>query len=141
MDDLRGLQTGQQRYLAALFSIFAGLAVVLAAIGLYGLISQGITQRRHELGIRLALGATVAQAVAGAVKPGIWLALIGVAAGVAGSLASVRLLKHLLWGVRETDPATFAITAALLLAVATAASVAPALRILRLDPAETLRSE
>ena len=141
MDDLRGLQTGQQRYLAALFSIFAGLAVVLAAIGLYGLISQGIAQRRHELGIRLALGATVPQAVAGAAKPGIWLGLIGVAAGIAGSLAAVRLLRHLLWGVRETDPATFAITAALLLAVATAASVAPALRILRLDPAETLRSE
>jgi hypothetical protein len=141
VDDLRGLQTGEQRYMAALFSIFAGLAVLLAAIGLYGLISQAIAQRRHELGIRLALGATVAQTVAGAIKPGILLALAGVAAGIGGSLAATRLLRHLLWGVSATDPATFVFTAALLLLVAAAASLAPALRILRLDPAETLRSE
>ena len=141
MDDLRGLQTGQQRYLAALFSIFAALALVLAALGLYGLISQRIAQRRHELGIRLALGATMRQAIAGAALPGMLLALAGVAAGFAGSLAAARLLRHLLWGVRETDPTTFALTAGILLAVAAAASIVPALRILRLDPAETLRSE
>jgi predicted permease len=141
MDDLRGLQTGDQRYLAALFSILAALAVLLAAIGLYGLISQAIMQRRHELGIRLALGATVTQTIAAAMRPGILLALVGVAAGTAGSLAAARLLRHLLWGVSESDPATFIVTAALLLAVAAAASLAPALRILRLDPAETLRRE
>ena len=141
VDDLRGLQTGEHRYLAALFSIFAGLAVLLAAIGLYGLISQGIAQRRREFGIRLALGASAGQTIAGAVKPGIILAAAGLAVGIAGSLAATRLLRHLLWGVRETDPLTFGITAALLLLVAAAASLAPALRILRLDPAETLRSE
>jgi predicted permease len=141
IDDLRGLQTGEQRYLAALFSILAGLAVLLAAIGLYGLISQAITQRRHELGIRLALGATFQQTIAGAMKPGILLAITGIAAGTVASLAAVRLLRHLLWGVGESDPLTFAVTAAILLAVALVASLAPALRILRLDPAETLRSE
>jgi hypothetical protein len=141
VDDLRGLQTGEHRYLAALFSIFAGLAVLLAAIGLYGLISQGIAQRRREFGIRLALGASAGQTIAGAVKPGLILAAAGLAVGIAGSLAATRLLRHLLWGVRETDPLTFGITASLLLLVAVAASLAPALRILRLDPAETLRSE
>jgi predicted permease len=141
MDDLRGLQIGTERYMAALFSIFAGLAVLLAAIGLYGLISQSIAQRRHELGIRLALGATVPQTIAGAVKPGLMLAVAGVVAGVGGALAAVRLLRHMLWGVRETDPVTFVAMAALLLVVAAAASLAPALRISRMDPAQTLRSE
>jgi predicted permease len=141
IEDLRGLQTGEQRYLAALFSILAGLAVLLSAIGLYGLISQAITQRRHELGIRLALGATVAQTISGAMRPGILLAVLGIAVGTAGSLAGTRLLRHLLWGVRETDPQTFVVAASLLLMVASVASLAPALRISRLDPAETLRSE
>jgi predicted permease len=141
IEDLRGLQTGEQRYLAVLFSILAGLAVLLSAIGLYGLISQTITQRRHELGIRLALGATVAQTIGGAIRPGILLATAGIVLGTAGSMAGARLLRHLLWGVRETDPQTFVVTAALLLVVAALANLAPALRILRLDPAETLRSE
>jgi predicted permease len=141
MEDLRSLQTGNQRYLAALFSIFASLAVLLAAIGLYGLISQAIIQRRHELGIRLALGATMSQTIAGAVKPGLVLAILGIVVGAAGSLAAARLLRHLLWGVSETDPVTFVSTAALLFVVALLASAAPALRILRLDPAATLRNE
>jgi ABC-type antimicrobial peptide transport system permease subunit len=141
IEDLRGLQTGEQRYMAAIFSILAGLAVLLAAIGLYGLISQAITQRRHELGIRLALGATFGQTITGAMKPGILLAIAGIAAGTMVSLGAVRLLRHLLWGVGETDPVTFVTTASILLAVAAIASVAPALRILRLDPATTLRSE
>jgi predicted permease len=141
IEDLRGLQTGEQRYMAAIFSILAGLAVLLAAIGLYGLISQAITQRRHELGIRLALGATFGQTITGAMKPGILLAIAGIAAGTMVSLGAVRLLRHLLWGVGETDPVTFVTTASILLAVAAIASLAPALRILRLDPATTLRSE
>jgi predicted permease len=141
IDELRGLQTGAQRYMAALFSILAGLAVLLAAIGLYGLISQAITLRRHELGIRLALGATFRQTITGAMKPGIMLAMAGIVLGTMAALGATRLLRHLLWGVRETDPVTFIAMAVLLLAVAAVASLAPALRILRLDPAETLRSE
>ena len=140
-DELQARITSQERYHAALFSILAGLALLLAAIGLYGLISQSITQRTHELGIRLALGATASQAIGQAMRPGILLSAVGVAAGCGLSFFTVRFLKHFLWGVRPTDPATFAATAALLLLVAAVASLVPALRILRLDPARTLRSE
>ncbi|HXB72771.1 MAG TPA: ABC transporter permease [Candidatus Acidoferrales bacterium] len=141
VDDLQGRYTRDQRYLATLFSILAGMAVLLAAIGLYGLISQSITQRTHELGIRLALGATPPQTMAAIVKPGIVLALAGVAAGYALSRVAVRFLESLLWGVRPTDLGTFVTMAAILLLVAALASLAPALRILRMDPAQTLRSE
>ena len=141
VDELRNVQTGSQRYLAALFSILAGLALLLAAIGLYGLISQSVAQRRHEIGVRLALGATARQTIAGVVRPGILLSLVGIGAGLGMSLVAVRFLRAMLWGVRATDPATFAATSAILLLVAALASVAPALRILRMDPSETLRSE
>jgi predicted permease len=141
VDDLRGRYTGSQRYMAGLFSMLAALALLLAAIGLYGLISQGITQRRHELGIRMALGATARQTILGVMRPGLLLALSGAVVGLALSVVLVRFLKSMLWGVRSTDPATFAAMAAVLLVVAALASLAPALRILRMDPAATLRSE
>jgi predicted permease len=141
IDQLRNLQTGSQRYLAALFSILAGMAILLAAIGLYGLISQSITHRKHEIGIRLALGATAQQTIAGVMRPGLLLSLAGIGAGLGMSLLAVRFLRSMLWGVRETDPLTFVSTAGILLAVAALASLAPALRILRMDPAETLRDE
>jgi len=97
---------------------------------LYGLISQSIAQRRHELGIRLALGATTAQTIAGAMKPGILLAVAGVAVGIGGSLAAVRLLRHMLWACAKP------IRPLLLLLPRCCwwwrgASLAPALRILR----------
>jgi predicted permease len=141
VDELRGRYTSSQRYLAALFSILAGLALLLAAIGLYGLISHSIAQRRHEIGIRLALGATARQTIAGVMRPGILLSMVGIGAGLGLSLVAVRFLRSMLWGVRETDPVTFVTTAAILLLVAALASLAPALRILHMDPAETLRNE
>lgn len=141
IDDLQAQNTKGQRYDAALFSILAGLALLLAAIGLYGLISQSIAQRTHELGIRLALGATAQQAMVNAIKPGLLLALAGVAAGYVLSRVAVRFLEHLLFGVRTTDTLTFAATAGALLLVAVLATLVPALRILRLDPARTLRNE
>jgi predicted permease len=141
IDELRGRYTGSQRYLAALFSILAGLALLLAAMGLYGLISQSITQRKHEIGIRLALGATARQTIAGVMRPGILLSIAGIGAGLGMSLVAVRFLRSLLWGVRETDPMTFVATACILLVVAGLASLAPALRILGMDPAATLRNE
>ncbi|MEO8368190.1 MAG: ABC transporter permease [Candidatus Solibacter sp.] len=141
LDQLRDVQTGSQRYLAALFSLLAGLALLLAAIGLYGLISQTIAQRRHEIGIRLALGATPTQTVIATMRPGLLLSLVGIVSGLGLSYLSVRYLRSLLWGIKETDPATFTATAILLLAVAAIATLAPALRILRMDPAATLRSE
>ena len=141
VDDLQLAVTRDQRYNATLFSILAGLAMLLAAIGLYGLISQSIAERSHELGIRMALGATAQQAMANAMRPGILLAAIGVAAGAGLSLAAVRLVKHMIWGVAAADPVTFVATAGLLLLVAAIASLIPALRILRMDPARSLRSE
>jgi predicted permease len=139
VDELQSAVTRDQRYDATLFSILAGLAMLLAAIGLYGLISQSIAERTHELGIRMALGATAEQAMANAMKPGILLAVVGVAAGAGLSLAAVRLVKHMIWGIEPADPLTFAATAGLLLLVAAVASLIPALRILRMDPARTLR--
>jgi predicted permease len=141
IDELRGRYTGSQRYLGALFSILAGLALLLAAVGLYGLISQSIAQRQHEIGIRLALGATAQQTIAGVMRPGILLATAGVVVGFGLSLVAVRFLRTMVWGVRETDPMTFLTTAGLLLVVAGLASLAPALRILGMDPAATLRNE
>jgi predicted permease len=141
MDELRGRYTSQQQYLAMLFSVLAGLAVLLAAIGLYGVIGRGIVERQHEIGVRLALGATARQAMIEAMRPGLLLSAAGIVVGAGCSLAAVRLLKSLIWGVQPTDASNFLLTAAILLAVTAVASFVPALRILRLDPADTLRSE
>lgn len=141
IDDLRGKIMLEQRYNATLFSAIAGLALLLAALGLAGLIQQSVTQRTHELGVRMALGANARQAIATMVRPGLVLAGAGVAAGFVLSRIAARFLEHMLWGVRPTDTATFVGTAAILLAVAAGAAVAPALRILRIDPARTLRDE
>ena len=141
VDDLQARTTRGQRYDAALFSILAGLGLLLAAIGLSGLISQSIAQRTHELGIRMALGSTAGQAMGKAMKPGIVLAVAGIAAGYVLSRVAVRFLDHLLYGVRATDAVTFVGTAGILLLVTVLASLVPALRILRLDPARTLRNE
>jgi predicted permease len=139
VDDLRGSITLEQRYRATLFSILAGLALLLAALGLSGLISQAVNERTHELGVRLALGANARQAILTMVRPGLLLAVAGVAAGYGLSRVAAGMLEHLLWGVRPADPVTFVATAAMLLVVAAVASMAPALRILRIDPAQTLR--
>ncbi len=141
IDDLRGKITLEQRYHATLFSAIAGLALLLAALGLSGLIQQSVTQRTHELGVRMALGASARQAMATMMRPGLLLAALGVAAGFGLSRIAVRLLEHMLWGVRSTDPWTFAGTAGILLGVAAAAAFVPALRVLRIDPALTLRDE
>src|SRR3954462_14207875 len=106
LDDLRGKLPLDQRYHATLFSALAGLALLLAALGLAGLIQQSVTQRTHELGVRMALGASARQAIATMVRPGLLLAAIGVAAGFVLSRVAVRFLEHMLWGVRPTDPTT-----------------------------------
>jgi len=139
--ELQALITKGERFNAALFSILAGLALVLAAIGLYGLISQSIAQRTHEFGIRLALGSSAQQAMWNAVRPGFLLAIAGIVAGAMLSRLAVGFLEHLLFGVKSTDATTFVLTAVMLLVVTVLASVVPALRILGLDPARTLRNE
>lgn len=141
IDDLRGIYTSDQSFLALLFSVLAGLAVLLSAIGIYGLVGRAIVERQHEIGVRLALGAPAKQTIVEMMKPGLLLALGGVAIGGALSLAAGRLLRGEIWGIEPGDPLTFLGTIFLLLAVTSLASLVPALRILRLDPAETLRSE
>ncbi len=141
IDEVQGLYLQEERYTTALFSMMAALALALAAIGLYGLISNTIAQRMHELGVRMALGATAAQIMAAAVRPAITLALIGIGAGALLARIATRLLDSMLWGVQAGDFLTFFVTAAILLLVATVASFIPCLRILRLDPARTLRAD
>lgn len=135
----RSLQ--QQRYRATLFSVLAGLATLLAAIGVYGLIAEAVAQRTREMGIRLALGANSSDVVRTAAQPGIFLSVAGVAAGLLAAVFATRLLKHLIWGVPATDPTTFLAVAALLITVAAIASIIPALRLAKIDPAQTLRDE
>jgi predicted permease len=139
MSEIRGAGMREQRYQAILFSTFAGLGMLLSALGIYGLIAQAVAQRTREMGIRLALGATVRNIIRTAAAPGITLALAGIAAGLMLALFAVRLLKAMLWGVTPTDPITWISVPALLLLIAAIASLLPTLRLARLDPAQTLR--
>ena len=141
MEDVRYRSLAQERFQAVLLGALAGLALLLAAVGIYGLIANSVAERTRELGIRLALGATVAQAIRAVALPGIALALAGVVAGSVLAEFASQLLRHLVWGVRPGDPLTFAAVGIGLLGVAAAASFLPALRVTRLNPAETLRQE
>ena len=131
----------EPRLTTVVFATFAAAALLLAAAGLYGIVSYDVVRRRRELGIRLALGATPGGVVGRVLGEGVRLALLGVAIGIAAALAATDALAAVLYETRPTDPATFAAVAALLLLVAAAASAAPARRAARMDPAATLRTE
>jgi ABC-type antimicrobial peptide transport system permease subunit len=141
MDELQSSSIQEQRYQAAIFSTLAALALILTALGLYGMIAQAVADRRRELGIRMALGATLSQTVSALVRPALQLAGAGLFAGAVAAWFASALLKSLLWGVQSTDPATFAVVSGALLVVALGASLLPALRVSQLDPAVTLRAE
>lgn len=141
ISQLRGEALHQERYQAVLFAAFACLALLLAALGVYGLVSESVAQRTREMGIRMALGASARKLIATAAKPAIALSLAGIAAGFVLAVFAVRLLSSMIWGIRAVDPLTFALVAALLITVAALASILPALRLARLDPAQTLRHE
>jgi predicted permease len=132
---------GAERQQAALFSTLAGLALLLGATGIAGLIGNSVTERTRELGIRLTLGSTRARAVWTAAKPGVLLAAAGVFIGLLLAAWLAQMLQAFVYGISTSDPLTFAGVAALLLLTAAAASLIPALRIARLDPAQTLRQE
>jgi predicted permease len=131
----------EPRLTTLVFAIFATAALTLAAIGLFGLVSYTVSQRTRELGVRLALGAAPGQVAGAVVRHGVRLAALGVVLGAAAALAAGRVLETILYETRPTDVATYAGVAALLLAVAAAASAGPARRAARLDPASTLRAE
>lgn len=141
MSEVRSASLSEERYWAVLFSALGSLALGLAALGLYGLVAQSVAQRTREMGIRLALGATVQNIVRAAAAPGIVLALAGISAGLVVALFATRLMKSLIWGITTTDPLTFVLVAAILIGVAAFAGILPALRLTRLDPAVTLRDE
>lgn len=141
IDDLRGQKLTSQRFMMWLVAGLGLIALVLAGVGLHGLISSSVNERARELGIRLALGATARQAAMAVVVPGLVLAAVGVAIGTAAALATARLLESFVWGVTPSDPPTFAAVVMGLLTIALVASLIPAWRVLRLDPAVTLRAE
>ncbi len=121
--------------------MFSALALLLAAVGIYGVLSQRISQRTQEIGIRVALGARRDDVLKMIIGEGLRLTLIGIAIGIAGSLALARFLSSLLYGVRSTDPLTVAAVSFLLLLVALFACYFPARRMMRLDPLIALRCE
>jgi len=131
----------QQRLAASLIGIFGGLALVLAAIGLYGVIAHSVTQRTREIGIRMALGADYTNIVGLMVKQGLGLAATGTTLGLVAALALTRLMSSLLYEVSATDPATFVLASLGLIAVASLASYIPARRATRVDPMVALRHE
>jgi len=141
MDEVLGNAMARQRLTLMLLSILALLAMLLAGIGIYGVMSYAVTQRQQELGIRLALGATSRDVTRMVMAQGMKLALLGTALGLAGALAATRLLRGLLYGVAPTDLPTYVGVAILLGVVALVACWLPARRATRVDPLVALRSE
>ena len=130
-----------QRFAMQLFGIFAALAVILAVVGIYGVMSYSVSRRTHEFGLRLALGAGRDEVLKLVLRQGLKLSLIGVAIGIAGALAMTRLVSGFLYGVKASDPLTFAAVSLLLILVALAASYMPARRATAVDPMAALRYE
>lgn len=141
IDDVRSAALARQRMLMTLVAALGGVALLLAAIGIHGLIASGVTERTREFGIRMAMGATAGQTIRAAAMPGVWMALAGLVVGCGVAVGVSGLIRTLLWGVRPNDPLTFVVVVGTLLLVAVAASVLPALRVKRLDPVSLLRSE
>ena len=141
MDDVLSGSVSNFRVMATALSLFAGAAMLLAAMGLYGVLSLYVTRRRHEIGVRVALGADTGRVVGGVVRRGLKLVVVGLAVGVVAALASTRLIGQLLFGVEATDPATFVGVGVFFLAVATAASLVPGWRAARVDPVVAFRAE
>jgi putative ABC transport system permease protein len=141
MDDVRAESVAQPRFQMLLMATFAGVALLLAVIGIYGVMAYSVTQRVHEIGIRMALGAQQGDVLRLVIRQGMWIAAIGIAVGTVGALAAARLLRSMLFDVTPTDPATFAAIAALLAAAALLACYVPARRAARVDPMVALRYE
>lgn len=141
MDNLLAASVAQRRFAMVLFELFAAVAVVLAAAGIYGVLAGMVTERRRELGVRAALGASRRELLAMVVRRGLRLAAIGVVIGVVAALAFGRVLSGLLFGVSPLDPVTYLVMAASMLIIAALASWVPAWRAARVDPALVMRTE
>jgi putative ABC transport system permease protein len=141
IDELLGEAAGRSRLLAILLAAFAAFSVALAGVGVFGVTAYGLTQRTHEFGVRLALGASPGTVVRGIVSQELRVCVLGIAAGLLTAVATTRTLQSLLYGITPRDPATFGAVTVCLLAVAALACYLPARRAARVDPAVTLRSE
>jgi predicted permease len=139
MEEVVEKSAANRAFILLLLSLFAGLALLLAAIGIYGVMSYTVEQRTNEIGIRVALGAGQGNVVAMVVRHGMLLAGIGVAIGLAAAFGLTRVLTAMLYGVKATDVATFALVAAILAGVALLATWIPARRAARVDPVIALR--
>jgi putative ABC transport system permease protein len=131
----------ERRFLLLLAGVFAGAALALAAVGIYGLVAHSVTRRTQEIGIRMALGAQRGDVLRLVIGEGARLAAIGLAIGVAASLVAARLISSLLFDVKPTDPLTFIVVSLILTGVALLASYIPARRAMRVDPMVALRHE
>jgi putative ABC transport system permease protein len=141
MDELLSTSLSQARFSTLLLAIFAGVALVLAAVGIYGVMAYTVAQRTHEIGIRMALGAQASNVLALVIRQGLLLALAGTISGLAGALGLTRVMTSLLYEVSPTDPLTFATDAVILIVVCLLASFIPARRAMKVDPLVALRYE
>ena len=141
LEDYVATSIGPQRFYATLVAIFAAVALALAAVGLYGVIAYAVSQRTHELGVRVALGATSSRIASMVVTQGLSLTIGGAIAGVLAAVLVTRVLSALLYGVSALDPVTFVVVLLVLLAVATVASYVPARRAARVDPLVAMRGD
>jgi ABC-type lipoprotein release transport system permease subunit len=141
MEERVATSVGRQKFYATLIAIFAGVALVLSAVGLYGVIAYAVSQRTHELGVRVALGATGDRISRMVIGEGLTLTAIGAVIGLGGSLLAGKLVTTLLFGVSALDPATIAGVIAVLGVVAAMASWLPARRAARVDPLTAMRGD
>jgi ABC-type antimicrobial peptide transport system permease subunit len=140
LDDVLASSVAPRRLTMMLLGVFAVLAVVLACVGLYGVIWYLVNQRTHEIGVRIALGAQRAEVVRLVLDEGLRMAIAGAACGILAALGLARLMTAELFGVTAHDPLTFSVVATLLVVVAVAACYVPARRATRVDPATALRA-
>jgi len=141
MDQIAGAMLGRQRFLLLLFGIFAGLALLLACVGIYGVLAYVTSRRVPEIGVRMALGATAHDCMRLVLRQSLGMVFAGVGVGLAAALVAARLLERLVEGVRSTDPLTFVTMISVLVLAALFASFLPARRASRVDPMRALRQD